>query len=78
MALSFDVKQITELLSVSHYQNLFLKAPHQMTVLPFCTLYILKVFKIVTHYFDSFFLEVLCLLSDNKKNDSFNLDYICN
>ena len=67
---------MTELLSVLQYQNLFPKVPHQKAVLPFCTLYVLKVFKVATRYFDSFFLDGLCLLNDNKNDDSFNLDYI--
>ena len=72
MAFRFDVKQLTELLSVSHHQKLFFKAPHQKLVLPVCTLYVLKVFKVGTRYFWQFLLEGLCIINDNKNDTNQN------
>ena len=57
---------MTELLSVSHYQHLFPKEPDQKTVLPFCTLYIQKVFEIAT-LFLTVSLEGFCSREDTLK-----------
>ena len=68
------LKVQTGRISATDIFALRIEAPHKKMVLPFCTLYVLKVFKI-EHVIFTVFLEGWCLLNDNKNVNAFNLNY---